>query len=156
MAYYTALINAWNGATQPPTGVTGTGLTGGMTTDQKIAAVNGWTVSGAIPTNFFTTGDKVLDCINWAEFAALTATQQSNVLALCTSTAPLRGGSAVLTHILPGMIVAYFPAAGATITALVALAQATVQPWWQVPVAAGGAGLTSPITTSDTTVAGLT
>jgi hypothetical protein len=46
MAYYDALIAAWNGATQPPTGVTGTALTSQMTTAQKIAAVNTWTVPG--------------------------------------------------------------------------------------------------------------
>ena len=49
MAWYTALINAWNGATQPPAGVTGTALTGGMSTAQKLAAVNAWTVVGSVP-----------------------------------------------------------------------------------------------------------
>lgn len=47
MPYYTALQSAWNGTTQPPTGVTGTGLTAGMTTAQKLAAVNAWTVAGS-------------------------------------------------------------------------------------------------------------
>ena len=46
MGDYGALIAAWNSATQPPTGVTGTALTSGMTTAQKLAAVNGWTVPG--------------------------------------------------------------------------------------------------------------
>ena len=43
MAYYTALITAWNAGTVPG-GVTGSALTG--TTAQKLAAVNAWTVSG--------------------------------------------------------------------------------------------------------------
>ena len=39
MAQYTNLIAAWNGATQPPTGVTGSPLLGGDTTAQKLAKV---------------------------------------------------------------------------------------------------------------------
>lgn len=130
MAYYTALITAWNGATQPPAGVTGTALTG-LTTAQKLAAVNGWTVTGTVPTTFFATGDKILNCINWGEFNALTAQQQSNVLAMCNNLGQLLGGSGNTTHLVAGMIIAYFPAAGATITALTALAQASTNPWWQ-------------------------
>lgn len=132
MAYYTALINAWNGATQPPTGVVGTAITGGMTTAQKLAAVNGWSVTGSVPTSFFTTGDKILNCINWSEFNALTSVQQSNVLAMCNIVGQLLGGSAQTSHLVAGMIIAYFPAAGPTITALTALAQGSTNPWWQV------------------------
>lgn len=131
MAYYTALITGWNGATQPPTGVTGTAITGGMTTGQKLAAVNGWTVTGIVPTTFFTSGDKILNCINWTEFNTLTAQQQSNVLAMCNNLGQLLGGSGNTTHLVAGMIIAYFPAAGVTITALTALAQSTTLPWWQ-------------------------
>lgn len=149
MAYYTALITAWNGATQPPSGVTGTGLTGGMTASQKIAAVNGWTVVGAIPTTFNTTGAALLNCINWTEFAALTAQQQSNLLMLCTSPGPLLGGSGNVGLIVAGMFLAYFSNhLGPTITALSALAAATVQPWWQAN------GYTSPFNTNDLTAAG--
>ena len=46
MAYYDALIAAWNNPTQPPPGVTGPPLTAGMTTDEKITTVNKWTVTG--------------------------------------------------------------------------------------------------------------
>lgn len=150
MAYYDALIAAWNGATQPPTGVTGTALTGGMTTAQKIAAVNGWTVSGTIPTAITATGAQVLNCVVWSEFAALTATQQANFLALCAGSGQLLGGSANLTRILPGMLIACFGGASGTITNLSALAKATVTPWWQ----ASGA-LNGPLSTTDTTAAGL-
>jgi hypothetical protein len=132
MSYYTALIAAWNGATQPPTGVTGTGLTGGMTTAQKIAAVNGWTISGSVPTTLYVTGAQVANCINWTEFAALTAQQQSNLLALVAQPGLLLGGSSNTGFLLDGMLLAYFTNhSGPTILALTALAEATAQPWWQ-------------------------
>lgn len=150
MAYYTALINAWNGATQPPTGVTGTGLTGSMTTAQKIAAVNGWTVTGTVPTSFTVSGAQLLNCINWTEFAALTAPQQANLLMLCAVPGALLGGSSNVALVTDGMFLAYFTNhSGPTIAALTALAQGTVQPWWQAN------GYTSPISTADTTAAGL-
>ena len=155
MAYYTALIAAWNGATQPPTGVSGTGLTSGMTTDQKIAAVNGWTITGSIPTVLYATGNQIANCINWAEFNALTAAKQTNVLALCGINGPLLGGSSNTAFLTDGMILATFPTSGPTIGALTALAQATVTPWWQVPVASGGAGLSSPVSMNDCIPAGL-
>ncbi len=234
MAIYTALIAVWNGVTQPPAGVTGTGLTGGMTTQQKIDAVNGWTIVGSVPTNFNVTGAQLANCINWAELAALTDAQRKDVLTLIASPGPLLGGSDNVAMLVDGMILAYFQLSAAissgtydnatgvvvltaaaikfgvggkfkvagltgtgafaslngtfsaitttsgttvtynagagkgastitggsitppTITALTALAQATVQPWWQVSVANGGGGLTSPVTTNDTTEAGLT
>lgn len=155
MAYYTALITAWNGATQPPSGVTGTPLTGGMTTAQKIAAVNGWTIVGSAPATFYITGTQILNCMNWAEFNALTATQQSNLLALCSTPGGLIGGSAQTAQMAAGMILAYFSNhAGPTVAALTALASAVVQPWWQVTAANGGGGLSSPIGVADLVAAG--
>lgn len=150
MAYYTALINAWNGATQPPTGVTGTGLTSGMTTTQKLAAVNGWTVSGSVPTSLITSGAALLNCINWTEFAALTTQQQSNLLMLCANPGQLLGGSGNVGLIVSGMFLAYFTNhSGPTITALIALASATVQPWWQVN------GYSSAFNSNDVAAGGL-
>src|SRR5271166_6015376 len=111
MAYYTALIAAWNGATQPPTGVVGTAITGGMTTAQKIAAVNGWTVTATIPASYTITGAQLASCINWAEFAALTAAQQQNVMLMCAIGGALSVGSsaAEIALLVDGMIIAYFP-----------------------------------------------
>lgn len=152
MSYYTALINAWNGATQPPVGVTGTGLTGGMSTQQKIDAVNGWTVTGTVPATLFVTGAQLLNCVNYAEFKALTAAQQADLMALFQVPGPLLGGSANTTHLVDGMILDYFPVAGPTIAALTALAQGTVTPWWQ---ASTGGGLSSPVSQNDVTAAGL-
>ena len=141
MPYYDALVTKW-----------GT-LSG--TTAAKLAAVNALTVSGSVPTSFYVTGAQLLNCINWAEFAALTAAQQSNLLMLCACQGQLLGGSGNTTHLADGMILAYFTnLGGPTITALTALAQGTVQPWWQVSVANGGGGLNSAVTQADLTAAG--
>jgi len=56
MAYYTALTTAWNNASLSsgatlPTSVSGSLLTG-LTTAQKLAAVNAWTIPG--PTSAIT------------------------------------------------------------------------------------------------------
>jgi hypothetical protein len=156
LAYYTALIAAWNNVTQPPPGVTGTGLLGGDTTAQKITKVNAWTVTGSVPTVVTTTGAALLNCINWAEFNALTAAQQSNLLELCSNPGPLLGGSANVSLITDGMFLAYFTNhAGPTIANLTALAQGLTQMWWQAPVANNGGGLTAPVSLADTTAAGL-
>lgn len=147
MAYYDALIAAWNSATQPPAGVTGTALTG-LSTADKLTAINGWTVSGSIPATILVTGAQVANCINWAEFAALTAQQQSNLLALCNQPGLLLSGSAQLSHLLPGMLLAYFSVSGPTIAALSALAATTPQPWWRAN------SYTSPIDLGDLAAAG--
>jgi hypothetical protein len=78
MAYYDAMIAGWNSATQPPSGVTGTPITGTMTTQQKLDAMNRWTTTGAaipmiIPTY------KVYNVMDTAEFTALAANQQQNM-----------------------------------------------------------------------------
>jgi hypothetical protein len=135
MAYYTALITEW--AT----------LTG--TTAAKLAAINALTISGSVPTSITVTGNQLLNCINWAEFAALTPTQQANLLMLCAVPGPLLGGSNNTAFIVVGMILAYFTNhAGPTITALTALATATSQPWWQAN------GYSSPISPTDLVAAG--
>lgn len=128
MAYYDTLVAAWNSGTQPPAGVTGTGLTG-LSTAAKLIAINGWSVTGSVPTTFFCTGTQLLNCINYAEFKALTAAQQSNLLALCNNPGPILGGSANVSHMAAGMILDYFNVAGATVAALTALAKTTTQTW---------------------------
>jgi hypothetical protein len=154
VSYYTQLISAWNSVTQPPAGVTGTGLTGGMTTVQKIAAVNGWTITGAIPSSTLFSGPQLLNCISWSEFNALLPAQQQNIMFLCAAGAAggLLGGSANTSLLPVGMIIAYFPLAGVTITNLTALAKGFTQPWWQAPT---GGNLNGPVSLSDTTAAGL-
>ena len=147
MAYYDALIAAWNAGTVP-SGCVGLALTG-QTTAQKLIRANAWTVTATIPAAYTVTGAQVANCINWAEFAALTATQQSNVLALCRIAGNLSVGSsaAEIALLADGMFIAYFPPAGPTITALAALAPSAL-PWWQ------NNGYASPISANDLVAAG--
>ena len=140
MAYYTALIAKW-----------GT-LSG--TTQSKLDQINALTVTGAVPTTFYCTGTDLLNAINWTEFAALTATQQANLLAMCQVPGLILGGSAQTSHMAAGMIIAYFNVAGVTVANLTALAKAQVTPWWQASVANGGGELRGPVALSDLAAAG--
>jgi hypothetical protein len=141
MAYYDALVAKW--ATLTP-----------GTTQQKLDQINSLTVTGSVPTTFFTTGSAVLNCINYPEFKALTAQQQSNLFNMLSIQGPLLGGSANTAFMVAGMIIDYFPLAGPTVAALTALAQGTVQLWWQASVASGGGGLSSSVSTNDLLKAG--
>jgi len=141
MAYYDALITKW--AT----------LSG--TTQSKMDQINALTVTGSVPTTFYTTGADLLNAINWAEFKALTDAQQKNLLGLCQVPGLILGGSATTTHLAAGMILEYFTnLGGPTIAGLTALAKAQVTPWWQASVASGGGGLVAPVQPSDLLQAG--
>jgi hypothetical protein len=142
--YYAALIAAWNSATQPPTGVTGTGLLAGDTTLQKLAKVNAWTVTGSIPTSVVTTGLAIQQCIVPADFAALTAAQQATALQICAMPQVL-GGSASFIGTVLGTI---FNGKTSTINNFIALATATVQPWYTAN------GYPTPISLNDLIDAG--
>lgn len=132
MAYYTALIAAWGSSIQPPTGVTGTGLSSAQSTVTKLANINGWTVTGSVPTSFVTTGSALANCINFAEFNTLTAAQQSNVLALVQIASGQLGGSTNVGLLTAGMFVTYFTTpASPTIANLTALAKSVTQSWAQ-------------------------
>jgi hypothetical protein len=151
MADYTALIAAWTSTTQPPPGVTGAPLSTANTLAQNIAIVDAWTITGAVPTVLYATGTQLANCINYAEFKALTATQQANLLALCGIPGLLLGGSANVAFLADGMILDYFTNhSGPTILALTALAQSIATPWWQ------SVGLTSAPNIYDIQAAGLT
>ncbi len=132
MANYTALVNQW---TTIPSSIT-------LTAD-KLTYINNLTVTGSVPTSFYLNGNQILNCINWTEFAALTAQQQSNVLALCQIPGLILGGPANKSLLADGMILTYFSSVGPTLANLTALAQATIQPWWQAN------GYTSPINNND-------
>lgn len=131
MAYYDVLIAAWNSSIQPPAGVIGTGLSSAQNTVTKLSNLNGWTVTGTVPTNLTVTGSQILNCVAWSEFSGLTAQQQNNVLNMCAVPGGLLGGSTNVGLIVSGMIVATFPSSGATIASLTALAKATTQSWAQ-------------------------
>jgi hypothetical protein len=98
MAYYDTLISAWNGGTQPPAGVTGTALTAQMTTAQKLAAINGWTVTGASKPAVLSPS-QILNAIVFADLAALTQLQVSQLTLLLAGSSidasvgtPIRAG----------------------------------------------------------------
>lgn len=139
MAYYDALIAKW--ATLTP-----------GTTAAKLAQINAMTASGSIPTTIFVSGADVLNCIDFAEFNALTDARQKNLLTLCATPGLLMGGSAQTSKILAGMIIAYFPGGGPTILALTAMSKA--MPWWKATVAQGGGELNGPVLPSDLEQAG--
>jgi hypothetical protein len=132
MTYYDALVAEW--AT----------LTG--TTAQKLAAINALTITGATPTTAYTTGNAIFNCLVWSEFNALSATQQTLLMQICAIQGPILGGSA--SPFLAPFFGAIASKAPQTIAALVALAQAIVQPWWQAN------GYTSPISAGDLAAAG--
>lgn len=136
MAYYDAMIAEW------------ALLTPG-TAAQKLAQINALTVTGSVPTSFFVTGAQLANCVNWGEFAVLTAQKQSNLMALFQVPGQLLGGSANTTHLVDGMILDAFPVAGPTIANLTALAQAAVLPWWQTN------GYQRPFDLGDVSAAGL-
>lgn len=148
MTNYAPLIAAWNSTTQPPTGVTGTGLNGTMTTAQKLTAVNGWVITGVVPNVLNVSGAQVANCINFAEFNALSSTVQLNILTLCNNVGPLLGGSANTAFLVDGLVIANFTTGSKTIAALTALAQASVTPWWEAN------GFTAPFSTTDLQLAG--
>ena len=146
---YAALITAWNGATQPPTGVTGTALTGGMTTAQKVAAVNAWTVPAAQPAILNVTS--VLNAIASADFLALTATQIAQMQLL------LMSGANGTVNASPGTTVrAVFQSIFAGKTTTLANLSALVSPYdnaTELWVTANGYG--TGINTNDAAAAGL-
>jgi hypothetical protein len=78
MAYYDALIAAWNSVTQPPAGVTGSGLLAGDTTAQKCTKINGWTMAGAA-TKMLVQATDVYNLIVLSEYNALSAANQTAV-----------------------------------------------------------------------------
>lgn len=73
---YAALVTAWNLSSASsgalPSGVTGTSLFG-LSTANKITAINGWTVSKPIPAMLNV--DDVINAIVPADLISLTATQ---------------------------------------------------------------------------------
>lgn len=117
MAYYTALIAAWNSVTQPPSGVTGAALTG-LTTTQKIAAVNAWTVTTAAVPMIIPTYS-IYNLIVPAEFTALSAANQQLVRdILSMGTVDASSGTSIRSR-----MVAIFPNGTTTFTNLANLAK---------------------------------
>jgi len=128
MAYYTAFTTAWNGVTQPPAGVTGAGLTGGMTTAQKLAAMNGWTVIAA--QKAMLAPSQILNAIVFADLAALTQLQVSQLaLLLAGSQVDASAGTSIRAGIQA--LFAGKSTTLANLAALVAPFDNAIAPWWQ-------------------------
>src|SRR5574337_1038616 len=117
MAYYDVLKAAWNGTTQPPAGVTGTALTGAMTTAQKLAAVNAWTVAApAVP--MIIPSYKIYNEVVPSEFTALTTANQQLIRDIFgMGTVDASAGTNVRN-----VIISIFPSATQTFKNLAALA----------------------------------
>lgn len=147
MVDYTALIAAWNGVTQPPAGVTGTGLNGGMTTQQKLNAVNGWTVAGPAKPMIIDP-NKIISTFVAADLLSL-STSALQVLGLVLNgnvvdASPGTQVRAVVQQVFAGKT--------ATLNALKALSDSfDVEqiPWWRAN------GYTSPFNENDASKAGL-
>ena len=98
MAYYDALIAAWNGTTQPPAGVTGSPLLSTDTTSQKVNKVNRWIVAAPQPAIFVP--HVILNAIVDVDLAALTPDQVGQfTLMLSGSEADLSPGTALRSTI---------------------------------------------------------
>jgi hypothetical protein len=161
-AIYNTLITDWNTSTAAPISSTITGVTGvagqslnGLTTAQKIAAVNAWTVTGTSPTAFPITGAQIISLVEWSELAALTDAQRKDILGLCQIPGSMTGGSAETALVVDGMFIAYFGSNSQSIANLTEFATAQIQLWVNVSVANGGSGLFFQITQTDVTNAGL-
>jgi hypothetical protein len=95
---YTALINAWNNPTQPPTGVTGPPLLSTDTTQQKINKVNRWTVAAPLKAIFIPTD--ILNAIVDVDLAALSDPQINQFsLMLSGATVDMSPGTALRSTI---------------------------------------------------------
>ena len=141
------LIAAWNSPTQPPTGVTGIGLTAQMTTDQKLAAINAWTVPTGVPVQALLSPSTILNAIVPADLAALTSPQVAFLtLVLEGSTVNVSLGTTIRTAIQT--IFSGKTTTLQNLAALVAPFDNPTQLWWQ----ANGFG--SPITQADLAAAG--
>jgi hypothetical protein len=132
VAYYDLLIAKWPS-------VTGANVTA------KLANLNGQTVTGAVPSAFTVTGSDIYNCLVGSEWTALTAANQQNVRDIF-NLPTVHLGTAATAQIA---LLAIFGAGTATRANLVALAQATSQPWWQAN------GYKAPINDVDLTTAGL-
>lgn len=161
MAYYDALIAAWN-ATGKPAGVSGTDLAAGMTAQQKLDAINGWTVAGAnvrvsrgdvrqhfdnlVDTNDVPVWEHIeanntgAGALNIACRAALRLRDAPGDYPAVDLTAPLFQGQ--VNALVAGALMTQAQANG-----LFALG-ATTMPWWKA------SGYSQPIGTADLTLAG--
>lgn len=163
MAYYDALVAAWNSTTQPPANVTGTGLSSSMTTAQKLAALNGWAVAGpnvnvnvSAVVGYLGLNGKLSALAKYAASPPATAAgvagQELLAIINCPNAPAFQTSNPTVYQTIEGMLTTLAGDANSGIsstdvTNLLALAATTV-PWWQ----ANGYG--RPISMDDLTAAG--
>lgn len=145
MAYYDALVAAWNGSPSPPAGVTGQTLVG-QTTANKLARINAWTVpTGAKQITL--PPSQILNAIVPADLAALT-TAQVSLLTLLLSGAAVDVSVGTTVRAAIRTIFAGKTTTLNQLAALVAGADAPTQLWWKAN------GYASPIDSNDLVAAG--
>lgn len=123
------------------------------TTQAKLDAINALTVPTGVPTKITLAPSAILNAIVFADLAALTQLQVSQLtLLLQGEQVDVSVGSTIRTG-----IVALFAGKATTLAALgalVAKADIPTLPWWQASVAQNGGGLTSPVGMNDLIMAG--
>lgn len=151
MAIYTALIAAWNNATQPPPGVTGPPLTA-LSTEQKIVAINSWTVPA--PQKAILTPSQILNAVVPSDLATLTIAQVA-LLTLILQGSTVDGSAGTTVRAAAQAIFAGKATTLANLGALVATFDSAVLPWWRASVAQNGGGLNCSVSAGDISLAGL-
>ena len=154
MAYYDALIAAWNNPTQPPPNVTGSPLLVGDTTQQKLGKVNAWTVVGA-STQMLVPTYMIYNLIEPAEWDLLSPPNQQAV----RDVLGMGEVDASAGTVIRARLAAMFPLASFPITRprLNALAQSYDSPkliWATASLALHGAALNGPVSQNDLVAAG--
>ena len=117
MAFVDVLIAAWTNPTQPPPGVIRSALTG-LTTTQKLAAVNAWAVATPKPALLDTS--KIINAILPADFTALTALQLQQMQFLLQGRGIVDASPGTTIRAVFSTIFASKPTTLANLTALVA------------------------------------
>lgn len=154
---YDVLISAWNTASAVsgavlPSNVTGAFLAG-KTTDEKIAAINAWTLPDPKPALLNPT--EIINACNAADVAALTSAQ-STLFTLLLQGNPVDASANTTVRNTLMAIFAGHSQTLAQLSALFAPFDNATELWVTAPVANGGAGLTGTVNSNDAAAAGLT
>lgn len=139
--YYAAFVAAWNAGGVPAT-YTGTALNGGMTTQQKLDAVNSWI--GAANLTLVPTY-KIYNAIVPADFVSLTAADQQRVRDIISMGSVDASSGTNVNAALQSI----FAGKATTLANFVAIIDSFKTPWWRTN------GYSGPLTTNDATKAGV-
>lgn len=148
---YPALVAAWN-ATGRPAGTTGTNLTAGMTQEEKLIAINGWTVAAPVPAiitpaQLFSALDtnEIISAAGVPQFTQL----QLTLLQILLSPREIDASPNKTARTIGARLFTGKPNTIANLAALVAPFDNATTEWWR------SKEFTQPIGTADLTVAGL-